>query len=50
MRADSAKEAFTQEQIDWLEKRFRDLAPVADHGYDKGTLRTIASNLLSATT
>ena len=48
MQADSAKDAFTQEQIEWLEKRFRDLKPAADHGYDKGTLRTVAAGPLRA--
>ena len=47
MQADSAKEAFTQEQIDWLEKRFRALGPTVEHGYDKGTVRTVAAGLFA---
>ena len=47
MQADSAKEAFTPEQMDWLEKRFRALGPTADHGYDKGTVRTVAAGLFA---
>ena len=46
MQADSAKDAFTQEQMDWLEKRFRALGPTTEHGYDKGTLRTVAGGPL----
>ena len=47
MQADSAKEAFTQEQMEWLEKRFRALEPTTEHGYDKGTVRAVAAGLFA---
>lgn len=47
MQAGSAKEAFTQEQVAWLEKRFGAGRGSADPAYDKGTVRTAAAGLFA---
>ena len=47
MQADSAKDAFTEEQVAWLEKRFGAGQTHADSGYDKGTIRTAAAGLFA---
>ena len=47
MQADSVKEAFSEEQIAWLERRFGAGHSTAESGYDKGTLRTVAAGLFA---
>ena len=47
MQADSTKDAFAQEQIERLENRFRALGPSVEHGYDKGTVRTVAAGIFA---
>ena len=47
MQADSAKNAFTEEQVSWLEERFGAGRSAADPGHDKGTTRTAAAGLFA---
>ena len=47
MQADSTKEAFSEEQIAWLERRFGAGRSTAESSYDKGTLRTVAAGLFA---